>query len=110
MDKRKLTQQYIAAFDAKELGAVAAMLDDAVVLTDPGNAKGISGTVAVVDMIQGLFDQTATLNFNARHIFIDGECSLIEFTLQLDDTYLQGVDVIEWNAVGQITALRAYLY
>jgi hypothetical protein len=40
--------------------------------------------------------------------FADGETTLIEFVLTLDDKVLTGIDLIEWRN-GKMRELRAYL-
>ena len=104
---KTLTQQYIDAFDRKDLAAVGALLAPEFTLEDPV-VKRIEGKAAALDMMRGLFDGCAALSFRARNIYVDGDTTLIEFTLALDATQLQGVDIIEWRD-GKMVALRAYL-
>ncbi len=102
-----LTQAYVAAFDARDLDAVAALLADDFSLEDPV-VKRIEGKSACLDMMAGLFKSCTSMSFKARNIFEQGATTLIEFTLDLDAVHLQGVDVIEWRE-GKMHALRAYL-
>lgn len=104
---RQLTEAYIRAFDARDLDAVGALLADDFSLEDPV-VKRIDGKAAALAMMKGMFDGCATLSFRAKHVYVDGATSLIEFTLDLDATHLQGVDIIEWRD-GKMQALRAYL-
>lgn len=104
---RKLTEQYIAAFDGKDLAAIAPLLADDVALEDPV-VKRIAGKQAVLDMMGGMFGGCQTLSFRAKNIFVDGNNALIEFTLDIDAVHLQGVDIIEWRD-GKMHELRAYL-
>ena len=99
--------KYTEAFNAKDLQAVADMLHDDVVLEDPGVVH-IEGKSKVVDAIKAIFDGAAQLSFEAKHIFVDGSASIIEFALDLDGTKLVGADVVIW--VGdKIKELRAYV-
>jgi ketosteroid isomerase-like protein len=103
------TEEYVAAFDQKNLDKVAQILTADAKLFDPANPNGIEGRDKIIEMIHGLFSQTKNLSFTAKNIFVDGENSIIEFVLKLDDKVLQGVDVIEWRE-RKIKELRAYLY
>ncbi len=102
-----LSKQYVAAFGARDLAAVGALLADQVSLEDPV-VKRIDGKPAVLQMMAALFASCQTLAFTARQIYVDGDSSIIEFVLELDATRLQGADIIEWRD-GKMHALRAYL-
>jgi ketosteroid isomerase-like protein len=104
---RQLTQTYVAAFAAKDLQGCAALMHDAFALEDPV-VKRVEGKQAALEAVAGIFNAVQRLDFRARNIFVDGNTSLIEFVLQLDDKTLTGVDVIEWQD-GKMTELRAYL-
>lgn len=105
---KELTQQYIKAFDAKDIDAVAALLSSTFALEDPV-VKRIEGKNNALEAIQGIFSSCQKLSFNAKNIYRDGNTTIIEFTLQLDETFLSGTDIIEWNECGQMNELRAYL-
>lgn len=102
-----LTRDYIRAFSSKNLDAVAALMTDDVILEDPV-VKRIEGKTAVLAAVKGIFDGCLALSFRDKHIFQDGNITLIEFVLTLDATVLQGVDVIVWED-RKIKQLRAYL-
>lgn len=103
----ELTKQYISAFSSKDLEAVAELLMDGFVLEDPV-VNRVEGKAAALECIKGIFDSCSALEFSAKNIFQDGEVTIIEFTLQIDDTMLEGTDIIEWEN-GKICELRAYL-
>jgi ketosteroid isomerase-like protein len=104
---KALTEAYIRAFDARDLDAVGALLTDDFSLEDPV-VKRIDGKSAALAMMQGMFEGCKALSFRAKNIYVDGATSVIEFTLDLDATHLEGVDIIEWRG-DQMHALRAYL-
>jgi ketosteroid isomerase-like protein len=104
---RELTQAYVAAFNAKDIEAVGRLLADDVALEDPV-VKRIEGKAAVLAAVAGIFASCTTLEFTARNIFVDGDASVIEFSLTLDATHLKGADIIDWRE-GRIAELRAYL-
>lgn len=104
----ELTKQYIAAFGARDLDAVGALLADDFSLEDPV-VKRIDGKPAALQMMAGMFGGCQSLAFAAKNIYVAGATTIIEFTLDIDATHLEGVDIIEWRADGKMQALRAYL-
>lgn len=106
MIKQK-TMEYIAAFDRKDIDGVTALMRPDFALEDPV-VKRIEGRDAVRQAVLGIFGSCSSLSFKARNIFIDGNTSLIEFSLTMDSTVLTGVDIIEWDG-GMMKELRAYL-
>jgi ketosteroid isomerase-like protein len=106
-DLRQLTAQYIAAFDKKDLPALATMMCDDFVLEDP--AGRFEGRTIALDYIRGIFKAITRLEFTAREIVVEAPRSVIEFRLVLDGKVLVGTDVIEWKN-GRLAELRAYLY
>lgn len=105
---KELTQQYINAFDAKNLDTISALLSETFALEDPV-VKRIEGKLEVLKAIQGIFDSCSELSFSAKNIYQDQTTTIIEFVLQLDDTVLTGTDIIEWNEQNKMHELRAYL-
>jgi hypothetical protein len=105
---KELTQQYIKAFDVKEINSIAELMSDEFALEDP-IVKRIEGKKEVLTAIQGIFDSCQRLSFQAKNIYQDNKTTIIEFTLKLDDTILTGTDIIEWNDNGTMSELRAYL-
>jgi ketosteroid isomerase-like protein len=106
-DLRQLTKNYIAAFDAKDLARIEALLHEDFTLEDP--AGRFIGRDRVLAYIGEIFKTVKDLQFKARNIFLDGSRTIIEFSLTLDEKRLIGSDVIEWEGP-KMKALRAYLY
>ena len=104
---KELTKRYIEAFSNKNIDEIALLVDDAVALEDPV-VNRVEGKAAFLAAVKTIFDSTGILSFTARNIFEEGNTTLIEFQLRLDDTALKGVDVIEWKG-GKMLELRAYL-
>lgn len=105
---KELTQQYIKAFNAKDLKGVAELLSEAFVLEDPV-VKRIEGKKNALEAIQDIFDSCTSLGFKSKNIYQDKRTTIIEFILNLDETILTGTDIIEWNEQNQMAELRAYL-
>lgn len=113
---KQLTQDYIQAFDKKDLEKIESMLHKDFTLCDPEIKKtspnGLHGKNKCLDVIKNIFNSCKDLTFKAKNIYVCENISIIEFSLQLDDLWLEGVDIIEWekqDGVFVMKALRAYL-
>lgn len=104
---KELTKQYIGAFNSKDLDKCAELFTDDFALEDPA-VKRIDGKDEVLNAIKGIFDSCTTLDFSAKNIYQDGQTTIIEFILKLDDITLTGTDMIEWED-NKMKELRAYL-
>lgn len=106
-----LTQDYVNAFNSKNLEKTSELIHADAILFDPANPNGIFGKENVIKMISNLFNDIEDLNFKAKHIFCDvaKDTSIIEFELIIDKKTLKGVDVVQWEN-NKIIELRAYLY
>lgn len=102
------TEAYIEAFTSKNTDLLSGMLVDDFVLEDPV-IKRVEGKEASLKYMQELFNSCSKLEFSAKNIFStnSGE-TIIEFTLELDDVKLEGVDIIVWEG-NKLKELRAYL-
>lgn len=105
---KELTTQYIDAFNSKNIDKIAELFADNFALEDPV-VKRIDGKKEVLIAIQGIFTSCDHLSFEAKNIYQDNQTTIIEFTLKLDNTILTGTDIIEWNDIGTMSELRAYL-
>ncbi|EGQ8146788.1 nuclear transport factor 2 family protein [Vibrio parahaemolyticus] len=110
--KKKLlsaTQDYVAAFDSKNIDNVIELFSDDSMLVDPMGE--FSGKKVIYSYVKGVFDSAKDINFYAKNIYVTDELkSVIEFELLIDDAKLVGVDVLEWTPKLLIRELRAYLY
>lgn len=104
---KKMTQQYIDFFSKKDLDGIASLLDDNFILEDPV-VKKLEGKNLALDAIKNIFESCSSLSFSAKNIFQENTTTIIEFVLQLDDSKLEGVDIIEWKGK-KMKQLRAYL-
>ena len=104
---KDLTHAYVAAFNARDLNGCAALMADDFALEDPV-VKRVEGKAAAIDVVKGIFAVASNLSFVARNVYADGNTTLIEFVLTLDDKVLTGIDLIEWQD-GKMKEMRAYL-
>lgn len=104
-----LTEEYVAAFDNKDIAQIATFFADDFTLTDP--SVKICGKDDVLNYIRGIFESVESLQFDAKSIIIsNGRCSVIEFVLNIDGVRLVGTDVIHWDNDGFMKTMDAYLY
>lgn len=106
-DIRTLTEGYVAAFDARDIDAVAGYFAPDFALTDP-EVTGLTPKSAARDYVEGLFAANETVSFIAHHIVVEGTTSVIHFQLTLGTTVLDGVDLITWEGE-QMSTMHAYL-
>lgn len=104
---RELTEQYILSFNRKDLAAIEKLLADEFTLEDPV-VKRVEGRHQSLVAIEKIFESCESLSFIAKGIYVDGTTTLIEFSLELDSTRIEGVDVIEWDGT-LMKSMRAYL-
>ncbi|EAL7864937.1 nuclear transport factor 2 family protein [Campylobacter lari] len=104
---KELTKQYIKVFDEKDLNGVSLLFDDDFVLEDPV-VKRVEGKNKSLEVIKNIFNSCNKLNFSAKNIYMEGNTTIIEFVLILDEHKLEGVDIISWENE-KIKELRAYL-
>ena len=108
---KDLAKNYIQAFTNKDIETIATMLNEQfvlVVLEDPV-VKRVEGKENALEAIKSIFASCTQLEFKAKNIYVlEPNTTMIEFTLQLDSTHLQGVGIIEWQN-NQLKELRAYL-
>ncbi|WP_163131640.1 hypothetical protein [Agarivorans sp. Alg241-V36] len=103
------TKEYVAAFNSKSIELILPFLSNDFVLVDPsGEFKGKS---VAKEYIEGIFNVTQRLNFNAINIHqTTSMYSVIEFELVLDGKKLVGTDIIKWNNELKMEEMKAYLY
>jgi ketosteroid isomerase-like protein len=106
-DLRELTQQYLAAFNARDIDGVAALLSKDFCLTDPSVTR-LAPREKAVEYIHGLFIANSLLKFEAKTILVDGDSSVIHFSLFVDAGVYNGIDLITWEQERMAT-LTAYL-
>ena len=76
-------------------------LEDSVVKRSEGKGPAL-------EAIEKIFSGCCSLKFISEGVYVDGKTSLIEFSLDLDSTHIEGVDVIVWDGV-LMESMRAYL-
>ena len=106
-DIRKLTWDYVTAFNARNLDKVGSFFAEEFELTDP-EVTAITPKGNVLNYIKNLFDAHDNLHFETHSILVDDGASAIHFSLMLGEEIFDGVDLIHWEA-GKMTSMHAYL-
>lgn len=106
-DLRKLTQQYVDAFNARDIKGVADLLSSDFSLTDP-SVTCLGPRDKVIEYIDELFRQNPSLRFVAKRILVDGNSSAIHFMLSLGADIYDGIDLIDWDH-DKMRNMNAYL-
>ena len=104
---KKLTKEYINAFNNRNIERIDKLLNDDFALEDP-SVNRIEGKENVLKAIRTIFDSCKNMSFTAKNIYQDNQTTIIEFILKLDDIRLTGTDIMEWEN-NKLKELRAYL-
>ena len=108
MNKRKLTESYIQAFNDKNTDKVLSLCSKDIYLKDPSNE--IYGQAQLKSFLKDFFKND--ISFCARGIIVGDEKSrdhsVIHFSLTVNDERFAGVDIIQWEGE-KIISLVAYL-
>ncbi|ALM08449.1 ketosteroid isomerase [Sediminicola sp. YIK13] len=104
---KNLTEEYIQAFDNKDINSLKALLTEGFILEDPVVQKVVGRDNALIKILE-IFNGSENLSFKAKNIFQERNTTIIEFVLTLDDVILKGVDILDWEQY-KIKQLRAYL-
>lgn len=104
---KQLTEQYIHAFNNKDLTAIDMMMANNFTLEDPV-VKRVEGKGPALEAIAKIFTGCRSLSFVSKGVYVDGGTSIIEFSLDLDSIHIEGVDLIVWDGV-LMKSIRAYL-
>ncbi len=98
---------YLAAYEARDLDAIAALLADEVVLQD-WNLR-VAGRAAVLAETRRNFEAARSLRIEVLHVHATGLRAAAELRIMVDDAVtLEVVDVLQFDAAGRICAIRAY--
>ena len=104
---KQKTLDYISFFAKKDLSGLSLLLDESFALEDP-IVKRVEGKTKALIEINNIFTSCEKLDFIAKNIYVVPPVTIIEFKLILDETILEGVDILEWRE-GQLVERRAYL-
>lgn len=108
IDLAQRTRDYLRAFSARDLDALAEHFTDQVVLRD-WDVGTVSGKSAVLATNQKLFASVTSIEARPLTIHVAGSTTIAELEIHVDGKLaLLVADVIDFDEHGHITALRAY--
>ena len=103
---KDLTVTFAKLFTNKDADGIGALLKDDFALYDPA-LKWIRGKNNVVDVIRKQFQETENISYEVVNVYEDGNMSILEFKITLDQLVLYGVDFMQWEN-GKMSELRCY--
>lgn len=103
---KDLTIQFAKFFSNKDADSIGMLLADDFSLFDP-SLQWLHGKETVLNMLKKQFDEITTIAYEVVNAFQDGNISILEFKISLDDLVLYGVDFMEWEN-GKMVELRCY--
>lgn len=101
-----LMYRFAQCFTTKNAEGIGTLLAEDFSLFDPA-LKWLQGKDTVLDVLQKQFNETKFIEYKIINTFEDGETSILEFQMTLDDLVLNGVGVMHWKD-GKMKELRCY--
>jgi steroid delta-isomerase len=99
---------YLAAYEAKQLDAIAPMFDDDIVLRDWNLC--VRGKEAALRETRKNFEAAQSLRIEILRLHESGATVAGELRITVDDaTVIHVIDVVDFTASGRIAAIRAYI-
>ena len=107
MNPREVVEKLVAAYNARSVGGVAAVLHEDVVFWDTVHGE-VRGLESVVETIRSVFELVPDEQIELRALVVDGAQAVGEFVGRLGDgTVIPFVEVYEIRK-GKIEQLRLY--
>lgn len=103
---KSLTQQFAEAFARKDAASIGDLLAPHFALFDPA-LKWVKGKETVLEVLKKQFLSTNKVAYEVINVYQEGNTSILEFKITLDELILHGVDFIEWEN-NKMTELRCY--
>ncbi len=83
------------------------ILDDAVIFRSPffwNPKEGKEAAIAILTTVAGIFE-----NFTYQRLWLQGDDWVLEFSADVQDKSLKGVDMIHWNDQGKISEFEVMI-
>lgn len=103
---KDLTIQFAHFFSNKDAYSIGTLLAENFSLYDPA-MKWIHGKKEVIEILEKQFEETKNVIYEVINVYEDGNTSILEFKITLDDLILNGVDFMEWKE-DLLVELRCY--
>jgi hypothetical protein len=99
----------VKAQDASALPALTALLADAVVFHSPVVHRPVTGKPLVLAYLGAALQVFGQPSFRYVREIAGAHEAMLEFELNLDGVAVNGIDLIHWNADGQIDDFKVML-
>ncbi len=107
INAEQLTRKFLAAYEAKDIAAIAEMFHPDVVLRDWNS--GVSGHAAAVAEFTKNFQQAESLKIVIKRIYLAELSAAAELEITVNQTELLNVvDVLSFNEEGKFRSIGAY--
>ncbi len=100
-------KEYLHAYSSKDLNAISCMLSDSVTLQDWN--VSVQGKSAVIDETQRNFQAASTIGIHIKSAYEHAHSAIAELGILVDgNVALEVVDVLVFDELGQVLAIRSY--
>lgn len=93
---KDLSQTFAGAFSQKNINDIGNLMHENFRLFDPV-LRNLSGRDNVLRAMQKDFNKFQDIQYIAKNIYQDGNTTIIDFEIRLDDILLRGVDIMKWE-------------
>jgi PhnB protein len=98
-----------ACVKARSSAGLHGLLADEVVFHSPVVHTPVSGKAMVLRYLHAALQVFGRPDFTYVREIVGAQDAMLEFTLELDGIRINGVDILRWNAAGQITDFKVML-
>ena len=99
-------QKWMTYFESHDHGALPALLHDDVVFTSPVVFTPQKGKAVTLAYLTAAGETLGSDDFRYVRVFDCGDRAVLEFETMMDGKYVNGIDMIEWDADGLITDFK----
>ena len=93
----------------RDYNTLTEILDDQVVFYSPVVYTPQRGKDITLKYLMAASEVFNASNFKYHKEVIDKQHASLEFTLTIDDTDINGIDLISWNVAGLITEFKVFI-
>ncbi len=102
-------EKWYKAVGKRDLKALDAILAEECIFLSPVLYTPQNGKMLTYVYLVAAMQVLGRGNFRYTHETLSGNRAVLEFECQLEDTYLNGVDIIDFDATGKITSFKVMI-
>lgn len=106
-DKVAVVNQYVEAFDKKDIELIKAMYADDAIVEDPLGSEPHVGIEAIIGFYTGALEMGAKLSLSGE-ARCAGNSVAFPFVVSVGEMTINVIDVFEFNDAGKIVSMKAY--